>query len=275
MTSASNAKLAIAVIAGLAVTGSAHAADLLPPPPEPPAIHVGGGWYLRGYIGMTNQDVDELENALFATAGAVEFIGDPGFDSAPMAGGGIGYKVNDWLRVDGTVEYRGKATLHALDRFDNAPPDGVWDGTNEYGGTKSEWLLLANAYFDLGTWHGMTPYVGAGVGASRNTISNFTDVNVPGGGVAYAEDDSKWDFAWALHAGFGFEVTEQLTLDFGYRYTHLGDAQSGDIITYTGTNAVVNPMIFKDLTSHDVHLGLRWNFYQPKVIDLPAPVYKP
>ena len=277
MTSASNAKFAIAMIAGLAVTGSAGAADLLPPPPppEPPTVHVGGGIYLRGYIGMTNQSVDGLHNALFDTAD-IEWLDEPGFDASPLAGAGIGYRVNDWFRIDGTVEYRGKATLHGLDRYDTNPPDGDWDGANKYDGSKSEWLLLANAYFDLGTWHGLTPYVGAGIGASRNTIHHFTDTNTPLNGVAYGPKDSKWDFAWALHAGFGYEVTDQLTLDFGYRYTSLGDAQTGDMIAYDGTNDIDNPMVFKDLTSHDVHLGLRWNFNAPKMIDLPPPpgVYK-
>ena len=42
--------------------------------------------------------------------------------------------------------------------------------------TKSEWLVLANAYVDLGTWWCITPFVGAGVGAARVSIANYTDV---------------------------------------------------------------------------------------------------
>lgn len=225
---------------------------------------------------MTNQQVDELDNVLFQGTGTYSWVEDPGFDSSPLFGVGIGYNVHDWFRVDGTVEYRGRAKFHAMDVYDSEP-DSVIDGSNDYDGSKSEWLLLANAYFDLGTWHGMTPYVGAGIGASRNTIHNFTDTNTPNNGSAYAATDSKWDFAWALHAGMGFQVTENLTLDVAYRYTDLGDAQSGDIITYTGTNTVTNPMHFKSLTSHDVMVGMRWNFDAPApVMDLPpAPaVYK-
>ena len=41
--------------------------------------------------------------------------------------------------------------------------------------TKTEWLFLTNAYIDLGTWWCVTPFIGAGIGASRNTISNFMD----------------------------------------------------------------------------------------------------
>ena len=271
MTSASKVKYAIAMIAGLAATGTAGAADLLPPPPplpEPPAIHVGGGFYLRGYIGMTNQSVDHLDNALFVPADTITWPGEPGFDSSPLFGGGVGYTFNPWFRVDGTVEYRGRANFHALDIYDTGS-NATIDGSNEYGGSKSEWLMLANAYLDLGTWHGITPYVGAGIGASRNTIHNFTDVNTPNNGVAYGGTESKWDLAWALHAGMGYQVTDRLTIDLAYRYTDLGDAMSGDLTDYLGGNAVYNPMHFKDLTSHDVMLGIRWNFDAPVVAELP------
>ena len=47
---------AVALFATAAQTG-AHAADLpYPPVPMPPIEeYVASGWYLRGYIGMTNQ----------------------------------------------------------------------------------------------------------------------------------------------------------------------------------------------------------------------------
>jgi len=31
-------------------------------------------------------------------------------------------------------------------------------------------LLLANAYVDIGTWHGVTPYVGAGIGGALGQV---------------------------------------------------------------------------------------------------------
>ena len=42
-----------------------------------------------------------------------------------------------------------------------------------YNGSKSEWTFLLNGYVDLGTWSHITPFIGAGVGTSRNTISNL------------------------------------------------------------------------------------------------------
>ena len=84
---------------------------------------------------------------------------------------GVGYKFNDWFRADVTGEYRGKANFHGSDNVAFTGGQGV----DNYSGSKSEWLFLANAYVDLGTWSCFTPYIGAGVGGSYNTIRSFRD----------------------------------------------------------------------------------------------------
>jgi opacity protein-like surface antigen len=120
-------------------------------------------------------------------------------------------------------------------------------------------VFLANAYFDLGTWWCLTPFVGAGVGFARNTIHDFQDIGTSVGSVAFGETTSKWNFAWALHAGLAYKVTPGFTVELAYRYLDLGDAESGDLVTYLGGNAVNNPMLFRDITSHDFKLGVRWS----------------
>ena len=45
--------------------------------------------------------------------------------------------------------------------------------TNDYTFTKKEWLFLANAYLDLGTWWCITPFIGAGVGFTNLTLSGL------------------------------------------------------------------------------------------------------
>lgn len=171
-------KSLIAVVAAWLGGTPALAADLYVEDPVDPAPVVVGGWYLRGHLGMSNQRLGSMEHELFDVVALHEFVDEGSFDSAPLAGVGIGYQFNEWLRMDGIVEYRGKADFSALDRYDG-DGDGVFDNTNDYDGAKSEWLLMANAYVDIGDWYGVKPYVGAGIGASRNTISGFRDINVP------------------------------------------------------------------------------------------------
>jgi opacity protein-like surface antigen len=248
--------------------GAAKAADM-PYGPPPPIEKFAQGWYLRGDIGMSNQRASRLDNVLFATAPGLTWLDKGGFSSAPTLGLGIGYRHNDWLRFDVTGEYRGKATFRALDT--TGPGQA-----NDYTFDKSEWLFLANGYLDLGTWWCVTPFVGAGLGFTQVTISGFRDINVPAAGVAYAPDHSRWNFAWAAYAGLAYKITPNVTLELAYRYLNLGDGQSGDITTYLGGNAIYNPMIVKDISSHDLKLGVRWECcdapppYQP-----PPPAYGP
>jgi opacity protein-like surface antigen len=144
-----------------------------------------------------------------------------------------------------------------------------------YHATKNEWVVLGNAYVDLGTWWCITPFIGAGVGGARVSINNFTDTglsNLGGGalpGLAFGDNVSKWNFAWALHAGVAYKVTPNFTVELAYRYLDMGDGLTGDLRTFDGSGPnSFNPTTFKNITSHDLKLGVRWDLSSP-------PVYAP
>ncbi|RXG93956.1 MULTISPECIES: outer membrane protein [Bradyrhizobium] len=262
-------KSLLAAGAATLISSMAFAADMpiaAPPPmyapPAPPADF--GGWYLRGDIGISNQKVKQLNPSFIDPGISIASTQGLGFDSAGIFGLGAGYKFNNWFRADVTGEYRSSANLHGLQVINF---NGVPAFTDEYHGSKSEWLILANAYVDLGTWWCVTPFIGAGVGASRNTISNFQDINTPLGGAAFASNASQWNFAWAAHAGLAYKVNPSLTLELAYRYVDLGDAVTGTLTSFDGVNRG-RTMQFKDITSHDLKFGVRWDLSSP-------PVYAP
>ncbi|MDJ1158234.1 acyloxyacyl hydrolase [Chelatococcus sp. SYSU_G07232] len=258
--------LAGAVTAGVSTTAIAADMPIYVPDPAPVAapVEIGGGWYLRGDIGVSNQRVDKLYNVLYDTAASVTTT-DKSFDAAPFFVLGAGYQVNSWFRADLTGEYRGRSAFKGRDVYRPFNPNEP-SASDIYTGSKTEWVVLANAYIDLGTWSGLTPYVGAGIGGAYNTIHDFRDVNPETRGGGYAgRDGSEWNFAWALYAGLAYQLTPSVALDFGYRYLHLGDGKSGDIIRFDGVNQVYNPMQFKDLSSHDFKVGLRWMLGAPAI----------
>lgn len=249
-------------VATLATLAGANAADLPPilhhAPPVP--VEAFGGWYLRGDIGMSNQSVDEaiFDFGRLPAPTRVNRV-QAGFDSAPIFGLGIGFQFNPWLRADITGEYRGKASFSAYEI--------VTAAGNTFGESntakKSEWVGLVNAYIDLGTWWCITPFVGAGIGFAHNRISDFQDINVVTNGHNYAPDGTKWNFAWALHAGVAYKVTPGFTVELAYRYLNLGDAQTGGPITgYDGTYQGA-AYRFNNIDSHDLKLGVRWMLEQP------------
>ena len=251
---------------------------IAPPPAYAPApvVEDFGGWYLRGDIGFSNQRVDRLNNLLDRNnTSSVQTLN---FNSAGIFGLGVGYKVNNWFRADVTGEYRGNSNFFGTDRITYV--GGV--GTDTYHATKNEWVVLANAYVDLGTWWCITPFIGAGVGGARVAINGFTDQSIAlnGGvgpalpGLAFGDNVSKWNFAWAAHAGLAYKVTPSFTVELAYRYLDMGDGLTGDLRAFDGTNNFNNPMTFKHITSHDLKLGVRWDLTSPQVYAPPPLIRK-
>jgi opacity protein-like surface antigen len=270
-------KSLVAAGAASLLSSVAFAADMaiMPPPMyAPPPVEDFGGWYLRGDIGFSNQRVKRLDNVRDATT--TSSVQNLGFNTAGIFGLGVGYKVNNWFRADVTGEYRGNSQFFGTDAI--TFPGGF--GTNTYHATKSEWVVLANAYVDLGTWWCITPFIGAGIGGARVSIANFTDqgiTNNGGGalpGLAFGDNVSKWNLAWALHAGVAYKVTPNFTVELAYRYLDMGNGLTGDLRTFDGTNNIVNPTTFKNITSHDLKLGVRWDLTSPQVYAPPPLIRK-
>jgi opacity protein-like surface antigen len=263
-------KFLIAAGAVSLLSQAAFAADLAIAPspmyaPPPPADF--GGWYLRGDIGMTNQSIKSLNNpdpnaVLFNSAGI-------GFDSSMLFDVGVGYQFNNWFRADITGQWRGRANFHGSQFTDAFVGSALVDN---YSGSKSEAVILVNGYVDLGTWWYVTPFIGAGIGTSYNRISGFRDdgfgntfgVARPSS-VVYAADNGKWNFAWALHTGLAYRVTPNVTVELGYSYMNLGDATTGVNSNFAGTPTAQFPWTMRDITSHDLTLGVRWDLESPQV----------
>ena len=266
---------ALAVLAALTAVPAARAADM--PLPPPIVVPETTGWYLRGDIGFSNQNVGTLFNPLDNTGNYQSVY--KSFDAAPFFGLGVGYSFNNWLRFDVTGEYRGSANFHGYDLL-------TAGGTlfpDIYNGSKSEWTFLLNGYVDLGTWLNLTPFVGAGIGTSRNTISNFIDTNscngVPplcggSGGISSSPAVSQWNFAWALYAGVGYQLTRNVTVELAYRYLDLGNASTGTMTCYNNLCSSP-PFEFQHLTSQDIKLGLRFNLDTFYEAPHPAQYYQP
>jgi len=267
-------KFLVAAGAASLLSSMAFAADLaIAPPPmsyaPPPAEF--GGWYLRGDIGMTNQQMKSLNNpdpnaVLFTPVGM-------GFDSGMLFDLGVGYQFNNWLRADITGQWRGRANFHGSQFTDAFAGSALVDN---YTASKSEAVFMAHGYVDLGTWWCVTPFIGAGIGTSYNRISSFRDdgfgntfgVARPSS-VVYAADNGKWNFAWALHAGLAYRVTPNVTLELGYSFMNLGDATTGVNSNFGGGPTPQFPWTMKDITSHDLMLGVRWNLESPAVYEQP------
>jgi opacity protein-like surface antigen len=236
----------------------AFAADYVEPPvvEAPPPIAYGG-WYIRGDL---DYHWSSFRGADYITYG-VDCCGDPvpgsgSFDTGSLKGGfslgaGVGYQVNNYFRTDLTADY-----LFDSD-FDGGTV-GLCAGVvctssdhSSYGG----WLLLANAYADIGTWYGFTPYVGAGIGGAH---VRWDDLNNTIDGVTTVHDGAEnWRFAWALMAGTSYCLTNELKLDLGYRYSRISGGRMFELGSFAGS---AGPGFDDGFDVHEARAGLRYQF---------------
>ena len=258
----------IAVLLATGSTGIASAADMLgapPPPPAmmqaPPPLETSSGFYLRGDIGVATYADSGIDTR--PTVAGLRTI-NSSIDSAAFIGMGAGYQFNSYFRADVTGEYRFRANHRHTDVFTGPPVN-----SNLITGSVGGFVGLANAYVDLGTWHRITPFIGAGAGFSTMTMGKTTDYNLTAGGAVGGTGPAKTQtrFAWALHAGLGYDLSANWKAEVGYRYLRIGDLDGGQV---TCAGACPYAVRIKSLASHDLKVGLRYAF-----ADMAAPMYTP
>jgi len=176
---------------------------------------------------------------------------------------GIGTYAAPAIRLEAVLGYRpgfeftGQANF---DRYD--PPQPVTGAASQAG-------IMGFVYADLGTLAGYTgpvqPYVGFGVGVSRNVVGDMLyefptaqfqpRYSLMPGGVNY-------DMSVAVAAGIAYRASDRLTVDLGWRWTRYGVVMTDDtelFIQYQSSNNTV-PInhTWAVLKSNSVLLSLRW-----------------
>jgi opacity protein-like surface antigen len=270
-------------LAGIAATlsaGGAFAADMIghPPPPPPPMLHapapldVSSGFYLRGDIGAGIYGHDRIDTR--PSLLGLRSI-DSSMEGTGFLGVGAGYQFNSFLRTDATIEYR-LASKHSHTDTYGPHVDARYvgaSGGNYISGKVGGFVGLANAYVDLGTWHRITPFIGAGIGFSSMTMSDTRDINVVSGARVSGQNRSRTQLAWAVHAGLGYDLTSNLKAEVAYRYLHLGDQYSGNVTCPTAGSCPYRVKV-SGLHSHDIKFGLRYVFADAPVAYAPGPLMR-
>ncbi len=159
-------------------------------------VELGSGWYLRGDLAWANN-----KGPLLAPESPDVRKGTWAVDL------GAGYKFNNWLRSDATIGWnkerdqtRVGAAVVCPYRLDLVPSPinsqvvvGYrWNTSETCNPTNTSRLnkldLMWNAYLDMGTWGGFTPFVGAGAGVSVLRTSTTLKYLKTSDGTEYAAD---------------------------------------------------------------------------------------
>ena len=273
----------------------ARAADMLPPPMEPPmlrgtVVEEVSGWYLRGDVGVSVSASTSSSKFTCPCAVVPEFRKDTeSFSTTAFVSLGVGYQFSSWFRADLQAILRTSSAFHAVESynqgafFTNVNGGVVGSGATEargfdnYNSSIRSTAFMANGYFDIGHWHGLTPFIGAGVGVAVHNVSGLHDIggvvpfqiwNAAGnaftigygpGGFGWANAKTSMAPAYALMAGVSWDVNKRLKLEMGYKYLNLGTATSAPIVCQPAPGCPLEVHKYK-VASHDVHIGMRWMF---------------
>jgi opacity protein-like surface antigen len=272
---------AVAMLAALSAPG--YAADLNEIIPAPVIednyvpVEIGNGWYIRGDI---SYDLSTSATGNYLTYDGVAFSTNPydNFDlgSAFDVSIGAGYQFNPWLRTDATLTYWGRD----VNGTDTSPApcttfattaDPTAINCRSVDTTRiAAWESMANVYADLGTYVGITPYIGAGAGFTHISYSDLTNTSyctngagsdVPVAGncplTSYHEGAKSWRFTWALSAGASYDLTKNTKIDLGYRYSRVA---GGDMFNWPLGTVGVSGVQGEDdgFSQHTFKAGIRY-----------------
>ena len=180
-----------------------------------------------------------------------EFARAPGFEV------GAGYVATTRIRVEATVQYRPTFSFNGRANFVQT------SGRQDVSADISSLSALASIHADLPGRGPFSPFLGCGVGLSRNTIGETrmefprTTTVVPGA--------SPVGFAWMLTAGVAARIREKMTVDVGWRYLDAGAVETGRatgrIVWRDGSREPLELELaetWANLSSHGLRVSLRY-----------------
>jgi len=249
MPSSKHLLAGLVLISAVAGLRPAAAADLAPygnQNIQEQQVEFGTGWYIRGDLAYAREPLPQITPALIVPS-------ESSILNEMSAGLGMGYKFNNWLRADLVLDYRRPLAASGPSATQACPTQLNATGTcgSYYVSSIRPWDGLANFYFDLGTWYGLTPYVGAGVGMAwaqmTNSVAGTTSANQS---FQLSTSNMSYQFAWAAMAGVSYQIMPHVVMDVGYRYLSLG--------TFHSISSVTGGPQSQRINANEFRVGLRY-----------------
>ena len=180
-------------------------------------------------------------------------------------GSAFGFSVGKYLTDSFRLE------LEAIKRtgyeYDARVSTAGWTTVSEKANIQTEALFI-NGFYDFQPFTisntAITPYLGGGVGISRNKMGTTVEYNngLPTGGTIV--DNTFNQFAYKLSAGTLVSLTEQLSLDVNYQYVNLGAFKSGTEASIAGIRFPAGDfqrgINGGDIKSQELMVGLQYTF---------------
>lgn len=213
------------------------------------------GYYITPKVGISESiDTGKME---YTNAGTTYGIKDDDLGTATAFGLSAGKYLTDNFRLELELIKRNnyEYTARETDSDDYSYKNSV-DAT----------ALFINGFYDFQSFAmgstSITPYLGVGVGISRNKTDDETQyyLGSPDGYVTKGKTIS--EFAYKFSVGTLFSVSKNLSVDLNYQYVNLGEFEGGKTVYYNGAydNTLDEGLNGGEIKSHELMVGLQYTF---------------
>ena len=198
------------------------------------------GWYAGPALlaGYTN------ENSIDDTSGNATAIFDDNDGNLIVGASGLlGYDFSD-SDVPFSLEF--STNWQARHDLDIGYIDGAQQGVKSNVQTLD---FMMSALYDIPLGTQIQPYIGAGAGL---IYADTESEHLAGATMTDIGNETTTNFAWQLQGGIKYPLDETMKLRVDYRYIDMGE-----VSTPTAPNG---SQFDADLYSHDVRMGVTWDF---------------
>ena len=160
------------------------------------------------------------------------------------------------FRTELTAGVRFKRNFDAVPPQPPAPNDPLHTNL-------TTWSLMTNLYYDFNAGGRFMPYIGVGVGLAYHMLEDVAVDPIVSTPYTFGANNDL-QFAWQLMAGVGYQVSNRVTLDVGYRYVDMGRIASQH--NSVGHWYESGQLTLNDLTAHEFKVGVRVNMNAPTLV---------
>jgi len=181
-------------------------------------------------------------------------------------GSAFGFSVGKYLNDNFRLELEAiKRTGYEFDAFAKEP---IFARTASQKADINSKSIFINGLYDFQPFSirntAITPYLGGGVGISRNKMkTTVQSVNGIPDGITF-DGNTINQFAYKFSAGTLVSLTEQLSLDVNYQYVNLGAFKQSTELSLNGVRNPAgdnqSPMNQGDIKTQELMVGLQYTF---------------
>ena len=217
-------------------------------------------YYLKFGVGQSS--VKNVEAKHISDGGNFRRTMETNFDDSNLYNLGVGYKVNEFFSLELNYLNSEKTNSEKMSYRYN----GTLNTTKYYNSSLKSQALMLTALFDIAKYNNLNweirPYVGAGIGYSKNTATlerrNLSDDSLD----YFSKKEDKNNFAYKGIVGAVYNMTDSIALDLSYSLADYGIVKAGKS-WYNSAGAYGGEKVEAhnhDVVSQEFLIAIRYHF---------------